>query len=86
MAKSAQKRQFEQTVGKLIYHTNNLEDIVNSLMPTKGNTSNDCQKTHLLNLISELYSAINGIELQDFKPNDYSVDFKYSYEGDKKQR
>jgi len=83
MAKSAQKRQFEQTVDKLIYHANNLEDIVNNLMPTKGNTPNDCQKTHLLSLISQLNSAVNGVDLEDFKPNDYSGDFKYSYEGDK---
>jgi len=83
MAKSAQQRQFEQTVDKLIYHANNLEDIVNNLMPTKGSHSNDCQKTHLLSLISQLNSAINGVELEDFKANDYSGDFKLSYEGDK---
>ena len=79
MAKSAQQRQFEQTVDKLRSSLDKMEDTINRLMPTRGNHSNDCQKTNLLALISVLNSAVNGIELQDFKPNDYSVDFTLSY-------
>ena len=55
-----------------------MQDELN-LMPTKGNCKNDCQKINILHHLNELDSCVNGIELEDFTPNEYSKDFKLSY-------
>ena len=78
MKKLAQQRQFEQTVDKFRSAIAQLEEIV-ELMPTKGDSRNDCQKINILHYINQLDYCINGIELEDFTPNEYSQDFKLSY-------
>jgi len=80
--KTAQQRQFEQVVDKLRTQLSAMEDTL-KLMPTKGDRNDYCQKTNILYHLGSLDSCINGIELQDFTPNEYSGDFKLSYEGDK---
>jgi hypothetical protein len=76
--KTAQERQFEQVKNKLEQLVNEIEETID-LMPTKGNSRNDCQKINLLHHINEFSHCINGIELEDFTPNEYSGDFKLSY-------
>jgi hypothetical protein len=76
--KTPEQRQFEQVVDKFRSTIVELERIV-ELMPTKGNSSNDCQKINILHHINVLDHCINGIELEDFTPNEYSHDFKLSY-------
>jgi hypothetical protein len=49
------------------------------LMPTKGDSKNDCNKINLLCHINQLSYCVSGIELSDFTPNEYSGDFKLSY-------
>jgi len=80
--KTAQQRQFEQVVDKLRSQLAAMEETL-KMMPTKGNTSDMCQKTYILNKLNSLDSCVNGIELKDFSPNEYSEDFKLSYKGDK---
>lgn len=77
-SKTAEQRQFEQVVDKFRSAIEELERIV-ELMPTKGNSMKDCQKINILHHINELDHCINGIELEDFTPNEYSQDFKLSY-------
>lgn len=76
--KESRQRQFEQVKDKLESAVSNIEDIL-ELMPVKGNSSNDCQRTHLQQLINEFSHGVNGIEIKDFKPNEYSGDYKLSY-------
>lgn len=76
--KDAQKRQFEQVVDKLRSQLAEMEETL-KLMPTKGNSKNDCQKINILHHLNQLDYCINGIELEDFTPNEYSLDFKLSY-------
>jgi hypothetical protein len=76
--KTAEQRQFEQVVDKFRSAIAELENIV-ELMPTKGNSSYDCQKINILHHINKLDHCINGIELEDFTPNEYSHNFKLSY-------
>ncbi len=78
MPKTAQQRQFEQVKDKLKSAVANIDDILD-LMPSKGNKEADCQKLCLKNALNHLDSCINGIELEDFTPNEYSKDFKLSY-------
>ena len=76
--KQAKKIQFKQVVDKLNSAVSNIEEIL-ELMPTKGNNESDCQKTYLQAKLQEFERCINGIELKDFTPNEYSGDFKLSY-------
>jgi len=49
------------------------------MMPRKGNNTATCQRTAISNQLGGLDMCINGIELEDFTPNEYSSDFKLSY-------
>jgi len=76
--KTAQKIQFEQVVDKLRSQLEAMEKTL-ELMPIKGNTPSTCQRTNISNFLGGIESCINGIELEDFTPNEYSRDFKLSY-------
>lgn len=76
--KSARQRQFEQVKDKLTSLSQDIEKVL-ELMPTKGAWSNNCQKMALLTCLKDFQHHINGIELEDFVPNEYSGDFKLSY-------
>jgi hypothetical protein len=76
--KTAEQRQFEQVKDKLTSLQAEMENVL-ELMPTKGAYSNDCQKMALLTIAKDFEHHINGIELEDFTPNEYSGDFKLSY-------
>lgn len=76
--KSAQQRQFEQVVDKLRSQLQEMENTI-KLMPRKGNNTATCQRTNISNILGGLDHCINGIELEDFTPNEYSGDFKLSY-------
>lgn len=76
--KTAQQRQYEQVKDKLQTLLQQMQDEL-KLMPTKGNSKNDCQKINILHHLNGLDSCVNGIELEDFTPNEYSEDFKLSY-------
>ena len=80
--KTAQQRQFEQVVDKLRSQLSAMEETLN-LMPKKGYTAFKCQRQNIVCTLLELDHEINGIELEDFTPNECSGDFKLSYEGDK---
>lgn len=66
----------KETLQDLVYKMENTL----KLMPTKGNTSSDCQRTNLACKLNELSNAVAGIELEDFTPNEYSGDFKFTNE------
>jgi len=76
--KSPQQRQFEQVTDKLRSLLNEMEETLN-LMPKKGNRPHECQRITISNQLGGLDMCINGIELEDFTPNEYSGDFKLSY-------
>lgn len=76
--KTPQQRQYEQVVDKFRSLLSEMEDTL-KLMPIKDNVSEGCQRTHIATQINNLDYAINGIELEDFTPNEYSRDFKLSY-------
>lgn len=76
--KKSQQRQYEQVKDKLQTLLQQMQDEL-KLMPTKGNSKNDCQKINILHHLNELDSCVNGIKLEDFTPNEYSGDFKLSY-------
>ena len=76
-SKSAQ-RQLEQVQDKFRSLLAEMEETL-KLMPYKGNTSNQCQRITISSVLRELDRNINGIELEDFTPNEYSGDFKLSY-------
>ena len=76
--KTAQQRQYEQVKDKLQTLLQQMQDELEH-MPTKGNSKNDCQKINILHHLNVLDSCVNGIELEDFTPNEYSEDFKLSY-------
>jgi hypothetical protein len=76
--KTPQQRQFEQVVDKLRSQLQAIEETL-EIMPKLGNTSQDCQRTAIGNVLRDLDSHINGISLEDFTPNEYSGDFKLSY-------
>lgn len=77
-SKTPQQRQFEQVKDKLIYLQLEMGKTLD-LMPTKGVYSNDCQKMALLTIAKDFKRHINGIELEDFTPNEYSNNFKLAY-------
>jgi len=76
--KSARQRQFEQVVNKFRSQIAELYETL-KLMPTKGNSMNDCQKINIMHHLNKLDHCINGIELEDFTPNEYSGDFQLLY-------
>jgi hypothetical protein len=76
--KTPQQRQFEQVVDKLRSQLAAMEKTL-ELMPKKGDTANECQRHNILCTLQQLDHEINGIELEDFTPNEYSGDFKLSY-------
>ena len=76
--KTPQQRQFEQVVDKLRSQIAAMEETL-ELMPKKGNTPSTCQRTNIGNYLGGIDNCINGIELEDFTPNEYSGDFKLSY-------
>jgi hypothetical protein len=76
--KTAEQRQFEQTTDKLQSLVNEMQETLN-LMPIKGNSTGDCQRTNISHFVGILDSCIVGVSLEDFTPNEYSGDFKLSY-------
>jgi hypothetical protein len=76
--KTAEQKQFEQVKDKLISLVYQMQEVI-ELMPTKGNSKDECQKINILDHLNTLDSSINGIELEDFTPNEHSGDFKLSY-------
>lgn len=76
--KTPQQRQYEQTVDKFNSLIKSLEETLN-LMPIKENTAYECQRHNILYTILQLQQEVNGIVLADFVPNEYSNDFKLSY-------
>lgn len=76
--KTPQQRQFEQVVDKLRSQLAEMEETL-EMMPRKGNNTATCQRTNISNYLGGIDSCINGIELSDFTPNEYSGDFKLSY-------
>lgn len=76
--KESRQRQFEQVKDKLYSQIQEIESIL-ELIPKKGDTSIDCQRTGIQQKINEIDSLVNGLTIKDFKPNEYSTDFKLSY-------
>lgn len=76
--KTPQQRQFEQVVDKLRSQLAAMEETL-KMIPRKGNNTATCQRTAISNYLGGLDSCINGIELEDFTPNEYSGEFKLSY-------
>ena len=76
--KTAKQKLYEQVINKLQSLLKQMHDEL-EFMPTKGNSINDCQKTNIIYHLNQLDSCINGIELEDFTPNEYSGNFKLSY-------
>ena len=48
-------------------HTSAMEKLVDDAMADKGDTSETCQRRHLLNQIMAVSYAIDGISLEDMK-------------------
>lgn len=67
--KTTAQIQFEQTKDKLQNLVNDIHDVLN-IMPTKGNSKNDCQKLNILQHLNELEYCINGLDETDFIPNE----------------
>ena len=76
--KTAEQKQFEQVKDKLKSLVYQMQEVI-ELMPTKGNSKYECQKINIQSHLNSLDSCINGIELEDFTPNEHSGDFKLSY-------
>ena len=76
--KTAQQRQFEQVTDKLRSQLAAMEETL-KMIPRKGNNTATCQRTQIQLCLGELDSCMNGIEVEDFTPNEYSGDFKLSY-------
>lgn len=76
--KSAEQRQFEQVTDKFQSLLAEMEDTL-KLIPRKGNNPATCQRTTISNQLGGLDHCINAIQLEDFTPNEYSADFKFSY-------
>lgn len=76
--KTPQQRQFEQVKDKLQSLLAEIEETL-KLIPIKGNVASECQYTTISNQLGCLDACINGIDLEDFTPNEYSNDFKLSY-------
>lgn len=77
-SKTAQQRQFEQVVDKLRSQLAQMEKTI-EMIPRKGNNTATCQRTAISNYLGGLDHCINGIELEDFTPNEYSNNFQLSY-------
>ena len=78
MKKTAQQRQYEQTKDKLISLLQNMEETI-KLIPRKGDRPFECQRSNISNYLGGLDHCINGLVVEDFTPNEYSGDFKFSY-------
>lgn len=76
--KTAQQIQFEQVKDKFQSLLEEMEETL-KLMPRKGDRPSQCQRISISNQLVRLDMEINGIELEDFTPNEYSQDFKLSY-------
>jgi len=76
--KTPEQRQFEQVKDKLKTQLAAMEEVL-EMMPKKGDNPAICQRTAIRNYLGGLDHCINGIELSDFTPNEYSGDFKLSY-------
>lgn len=76
--KTPQQRQFEQVKDKFQSLLSEMNGVL-ELMPTKGDIKTDCQKLSILHHLKNLDYCINGIELEDFTPNEYSGNFELSY-------
>lgn len=76
--KAKQQKQYEQTINKFNSAIAELNEIV-ELMPTRGDTPEQCQKATISLAIKKLENTIGGIELDDFEPNEHSGDFEFSY-------
>lgn len=76
--KSPEQRQFEQVKQKFESLLAEMEETL-KLMPRKGDTPSECQRINISNHLGGLDMGINGIELEDFTPNEYSQDFELSY-------
>lgn len=74
----SKKIQYRQVSLKLDDKVRELQDLI-ELIPKKGITSETCQRECISETITSLQTAINGLEEEDFEPNEYSGDFKYSY-------
>lgn len=44
-----------------------LEDVIAKNLPQRGDSSESCQNVNISNILNELESAINGIEINDLK-------------------
>ena len=76
--KTPLQRQYEQVVDKLRSQLEAMEQTL-ELMPKKGGIPATCQRTNISNYLGGIDHCINGIELEDFIPNEYSGDFELSY-------
>lgn len=76
--KKPEQVQFEQVKDKFQTAIQQMNELL-LLMPTKGNSIEDCQKTNIQYHLNSLENCINGVEVEDFEPNEYSGDFKFSY-------
>lgn len=77
-SKTAQERQYEQVKDKFVSLIGEMNKTLD-LMPIKGNTANECQRTNIANALLSVEHCINGIELEDFTPNEFSPEFTLSY-------
>jgi hypothetical protein len=62
MANPMTKQYFQDVA---LSHTAELECFIND-MPSKGLKETECQKMYILNRLSDLESAINGVTEEDF--------------------
>lgn len=76
--KTAEQRQFEQVTDKLRSQLAEMKQTL-EMMPKKGDRIEDCQRAAIGDLLGKLDRNINGIELEDFTPNEHSGNFKLSY-------
>lgn len=76
--KDPQLIQYMRVVDKLHTLVSELEDTA-KLIPKKGDSIAECQRTYFNHCISILDMAITGLHYTDFAPNEYSGDFKLSY-------
>ena len=76
--KTGKQRQCEQVTDKFQSLIAEMEETL-KLIPLKGNNPDSCKRTYISNQLRGLDHCINGIELEDFTPNEYSGNFKLSY-------
>jgi hypothetical protein len=63
MSNKEKLKEFKEKMENLI---SQMEDVL-EMMPIKGNSSSDCQRTYLQQQINEVSYAVNGVEDSDFK-------------------